>query len=170
MYVGSTVYMLQSVYIYQSQSGHIYLSIYFSQFSRQFCNFSLLFIYLFIYLFLFVTIKSGLLVGIGWSVCILKSHRSLCESFSRTGAGLCICHLFVWSNWNILHISQWITCWPSRVSPYTPSVLIYCIRLLWDWSFRFCHRIAYIYCFVESYLFSFWYDWFLWRCPVLLLL
>ena len=53
--------------------------------------------------------RSGLLAGIRWSVCMLKSHRSLCESFSRTGAGLCIYHLFVWSNWNFLHISQWIT-------------------------------------------------------------
>ena len=52
--------------------------------------------------------RSGLLAGIRWSVCMLKSHRSLCESFSRTGAGLCIYHLFVWSNWNFLHISQWI--------------------------------------------------------------
>ena len=60
-------------------------------------------------------------------------------------------------------------CRPRRVSPYTPSVLICCIRLLCDWSFRFCHRIAYIYCFLASYLFSFWYDWFLWRCPMLLL-
>ena len=40
---------------------------------------------------------------------MLKSHRSLCESFSRTGAGLCIYHLFVWSNWNFLHISEWTT-------------------------------------------------------------
>ena len=53
--------------------------------------------------------RSGLLDGIRWSVCMLKSHRSLCESFSRTDAGLCIYHLFVWSNWNFLHISQWIT-------------------------------------------------------------
>ena len=29
--------------------------------------------------------------------------------FSRTGARLCIYHLFVWSNLNFLHISQWIT-------------------------------------------------------------
>ena len=43
------------------------------------------------------------------SVCMLKFHRSLCVSFSRTGAGLCIYHLFVWSNWNLLHISQCIT-------------------------------------------------------------
>ena len=55
---------------------------------------------------LLIIMRSGLLAGIRWSVCILKSHRSLCESFSRTGAGLCIYHLFVWSNWNFLHISQ----------------------------------------------------------------
>ena len=53
--------------------------------------------------------RSVLLAGIRWSVCMPKSHRSLCESFSRTGTGLCIYHLFVWSNWNFLHISQWIT-------------------------------------------------------------
>ena len=45
-----------------------------------------------LFLFLLIIIRSGLLAGIRWSVCMLKSHRSLCESFSRTGAGLCICH------------------------------------------------------------------------------
>ena len=59
--------------------------------------------------FLLIIMRSGLLAGFRWSVCILKSHRCLCESFSRTGAGLCIYHSFVWSNWNFLHISQWIT-------------------------------------------------------------
>ena len=34
---------------------------------------------------LLIIMRSGLLAGIRWSVCILKSHRSLCESFSRTG-------------------------------------------------------------------------------------
>ena len=57
---------------------------------------------------LLIIMRSGLLAGIRWSVCMLKSHRSLCESFSRTGTGLCIYHLFVWLNWNFLHISQWI--------------------------------------------------------------
>ena len=38
-----------------------------------------------------------------------KAHRSLCVSFSRTGTGLCIYHLFVWSKLNFLLISQWIT-------------------------------------------------------------
>ena len=58
---------------------------------------------------LLIIMRSILLAGIRWSVCMLKSHRSLCESFSRTGAGLRIYHLFVWSNWSFLHISQWIT-------------------------------------------------------------
>ena len=59
--------------------------------------------------FLLIIMRSGLLAGIRWSICMKKSHRSLCESFSRTGARLCIYHLFVWSNWNFLHISQWTT-------------------------------------------------------------
>ena len=69
--------------------------------SQQVCRFS--------FFFLLIIMRSGLLAGIRWSVCILKSHRSLCKSFSRTGAGLCIYHLFVWLNWNFLHISQWTT-------------------------------------------------------------
>ena len=62
-----------------------------------------------VFFFLLIIIKSGLLAGIRWSVCMLKSHRSLCVAFSRTVVGLCIYHLFVWSNLNFLHISQWIT-------------------------------------------------------------
>ena len=60
-------------------------------------------------IFLLIIIKSCLLAGIRWSVYMLKSHRSLCVSFSRTGAELCIYHLLVWSNLNFLHVSQWIT-------------------------------------------------------------
>ena len=55
--------------------------------------------------FLLIIIKSGLLAEIRWSVCMLKSHKSLCVVFSGTGAGLCIYHLLVWLNWNFLHIS-----------------------------------------------------------------
>ena len=42
------------------------------------------------FFFLLIIIRSGLLAEIRWSVCMSKSHRSLCVSFSRTGAGLCI--------------------------------------------------------------------------------
>ena len=58
---------------------------------------------------LLISIKSGLLTEIRLSVCMLKSHRSLCVLFSRRGGGLCIYHLFIWSNLNFLHISLWIT-------------------------------------------------------------
>ena len=62
-------------------------------------------------LFSLTTKRSGILAGIRWSVCMSKSHWSMCEcvSFSRTGIGLCTYHLIVWSNFNLLHISQWIT-------------------------------------------------------------
>ena len=59
--------------------------------------------------FLLIIIRSSLLAEIRRSVCMSKSHKSLCVLFSRTGAGLCIYHLFVWSNLNFLHISRWIT-------------------------------------------------------------
>ena len=58
---------------------------------------------------LLIIIRSVLLAEIRWSVCMSKSHRSLCVSFSRTSAGLCIYHLFEWWNLNFLHISQGIT-------------------------------------------------------------
>ena len=61
------------------------------------------------FFFLLIIIRSGLLAKIRWSVYMSKSHRSLCVSFSRTGAGLCIYHLLAWSNLNFWHISQWIT-------------------------------------------------------------
>ena len=54
---------------------------------------------------LLIIIRSCLPADIRWSVCMLKSHRGLCVSFSRTGTGLCIYHLLVWSNLNFLHIS-----------------------------------------------------------------
>ena len=41
-------------------------------------------------LFLLIIIRSGLRAEIRWSVCISKSHRSLCVSFSMTCAGLFI--------------------------------------------------------------------------------
>ena len=62
-----------------------------------------------IFFFLLIIFRFGLLAEIWRSVCMSKSHRSLCVSFSRTDAGLCIHHLFVWSNLNFLHISLWIT-------------------------------------------------------------
>ena len=54
------------------------------------------------FLFFLIIILSGLQADIRWSVCMSKSHRSLCVSFSRTGAGLGLHHLLAWSNFNFL--------------------------------------------------------------------
>ena len=64
--------------------------------------------------FLLIIIRSCRLVEIRWSVCISKSLRSLCVSFSRTDSGLCIYHLFVWSNFNFLYNSSGSPCPPCR--------------------------------------------------------
>ena len=47
----------------------------------------------FLFFLLLIIIRSGLLAEMRWSVCMSKSHGSLCVSFSRTGARLCIYHL-----------------------------------------------------------------------------
>ena len=60
-------------------------------------------------LLLLIIIRSSFLAEIKWSVCMSKSHRSLCVSFSWTDEGLCIYHLFVWLNLYFLQISQCIT-------------------------------------------------------------
>ena len=59
----------------------------------------------FFFFLLLNMIMPGLHAEIRWSVCILKSHRNLCVSFSWTGGGLCIYYLLGWSNLNFLHIS-----------------------------------------------------------------
>ena len=61
-------------------------------------------LFFFFFFFFLIIIRSGLRAEIRWSVCISKTHRSLCVLFSKTGAGLCIYHLL-----NFLQISQWIT-------------------------------------------------------------
>ena len=64
---------------------------------------------------------------------------------------LCIYHLFVFSNLNFLHNSQWFSSPPIRVLYL--FVLICCIRLVCKCSFRLCDYITDICNFVASYLF-----------------
>ena len=53
----------------------------------------------FFFFFFFLTISmSGRLGKIRWSVCISKSQKILCVSFSRSDSEFCKYHLFVWSN------------------------------------------------------------------------
>ena len=55
-----------------------------------------------------------------------KSQRSLWVCFSRTDVGLFIYHLFLWSNLNFLHISQWTTL-PTQLCQVLYSI---CANLL----------------------------------------
>ncbi len=59
-------------------------------------------------LLILITIRICLLAEIRWSVS-LSNSIGMCVSFSTTAAGLCLYHLFVWSNLNFFHISQRIT-------------------------------------------------------------
>ena len=92
-------------------------------------------------LFLLIIIWSVRLVRIRWSGCTSKFHRSLCILFSRKDFGLIIYYLFVWSNFNFLHNSQWInlptqlcqvlysfcTNFVSSPSPHNLHLPFYCI-------------------------------------------
>ena len=65
----------------------------------------------------------NLVVWPRWSVCF---PRSTCVSFSRRDSVLCLYHLFVWSNFNFLLNSQWITL------PTQSCLVLYsfCVNLL----------------------------------------
>ena len=106
--IGTTVtFMFHSFFQFSSKVEVLILLFTFFQFYSGIEK-STIFQILFFF-FLLIIIRSGLLAMIRWSVYMSKSHWSFSMSFSRTGAGLCIYHLFVWSNWNFLHIFQWIT-------------------------------------------------------------
>ena len=85
--------------------------------------------------FLLILIRSGRLAQICWSVYISKSQSSLCVLFSRIDSGLCIHHLFVWSNTLSRTILSGSPCPPSCTESYTLCVHICCILILCDWSF-----------------------------------
>ena len=87
-----------------------------------------------------------------------KSHRSLCVLFSRTGAGLCIYHLLVWSKLNSLPVSQCIT-----LSTQSCLVLYsFCANLLHSltmWSMFFSlspHNLHLLFCCVLSIIVLIW--------------
>ena len=107
---------------------------------------------------LLIIIRSGCLAEIWWSVCISKSQRSLWVSFSKTDSGLCIYHFFVWSNFNFLQNSQWIT-----LSTQSCLVLYsFCANLLHSLimclivSSRSPHNLHQLFCCVVSILALIW--------------
>ena len=94
------------------------------------------------FFFLLTINRSGRLVEIRWSVCITKSQRILCVSFSRMDSGLCTHHLFIWSNSNFLHNSQWITFLTqlclilySLCTNLLHSLIMWCYSYFAPWEF-----------------------------------
>ena len=150
-------FMFHSFFSIPKQGPRTYLSFHFlsvlfcgqpEQKSQQFCRFSF---------FWLIIIRSGLLVEIRWFVCMSKSHKSLCVSFSRTDAVLCIYHLWVWSNLNFLHISQWIT-----LATQPCLVLYSCANLLHSFIMWLMilslspHSLHLLFCFVLRILALIW--------------
>ena len=87
-----------------------------------------------------------------------KSHRSLCVLFSRTGSGLCIYHLLVWTNLNFLYISQWITL-PTQSCLVLYSFCANLLHLLIMWlmaSSLSLHSLHLLFCCVLSILALIW--------------
>ena len=108
--------------------------------------------------FLLIIIRSSLLAEVKWSVCMSKSHWCLCVSFSRTDVGLRIYHLFIWSNIDFLHISQWITL-PTQSCPVLYSFCAYLLHLLIMWlvvSSQSLHSLHLLFCCVLSILTLIW--------------
>ena len=107
---------------------------------------------LFYFLFLFNGTMSGLLASMWWSVCTSKSQITLCVSFSRRNSGLCIYHLVLWSFFNFLHNSQWITfpTQPCLVFYFFGSSLLHSLIMWLIFSSLSPHNIHLLFCCVLS--------------------
>ena len=108
--------------------------------------------------FLLIIIRFGLLAKIRRFVCMSKSQKSLCVSFSRTNAGLCIYYLFVWSDLNFLHISLWITL-PTQSCLVLYSFCTNLLHLLIMWlmvSSLSPHNLHLLFCCILSILTLIW--------------
>ena len=96
-----------------------------------------------IWFVLLINTRFGLLAWI-CDPFVSKSQRSLFVSFSRKNSGLCYYHLVVWSNFNLLHNSQWIT-FPTQSSlvlySFCAGLLHLLIIILLSWEF-FLRAIA----------------------------
>ena len=87
-----------------------------------------------------------------------QNLRGVSVSFSRTDDGLCIYHFFVWSNFNFLHNSQWITL-PNQSCQALYSFCANLLHSLIMWlmvSSRSPHNLHLLFCCVLSILTLIW--------------
>ena len=96
----------------------------------------------------------------GWDyvICLCqKIPENFMHLISRTDSGLCIYHLFVWSNFNFLHNSRWIT-FPTQSCLVLYSFYARLLHSLIMWlmvSSRSPHNLHLIFCCVLLLFFSF---------------
>ena len=108
--------------------------------------------------FLLIITRSDHLAEIKWSVCISKSQGNSCISFSRTDSGLCLWHLFAWSNFNFLHNSIWITL-ATQLCLVLYSFRNNLLHSLIMWlivSSLLSHNLQLLFCYVLSILALIW--------------
>ena len=91
----------------------------FTQWSARTAKSTIWLLFFVVFFCFFFIIRSARLVKIKRSICISKSQRNFCVSFSRTDAGLCIYHLFACPNFSFFHNSQLISL------PTLPNLVLY---------------------------------------------
>ena len=104
-----------------------------------------------ILLLLLIITRSGSPAETKRSACMSKSHWSLCVPSSWTGAGLCLYHLFVWSNLNFLNILQLITL-PTQSCPVQHpfgtnplhSLIMWLLLFVQSWYFLIISLLSYL--------------------------
>ena len=103
-----------------------------------------------VFFFFFSLSRSGLLTGIKWSVCISKSQRMFCISFSRADSSSCIYHQAVGSNFLFLHNSLWFT-FPTKSYLVLYSLCASLLHSLIMWlivSFILSHNLHLLFSYV----------------------
>ena len=105
------------------------------------------------------TAKSTILQVLSFLLIIIRSFvsqnpREVCVSFSITDSRLCIYHLFVWSNFNFLHKSLWITLpTQSCLVMYSFCANLLCSLIMWlIVSSQSPHNLHMLFCCVSSIL------------------
>ena len=103
-------------------------------------------------LFLLIIIKSGLLAVIRWSVCMSNPIGAYMNDF--LGQILGCAYTICWSNFNSLHISQWITLY-THINFIITIVILYFMHVfrpdllgIYEWqkvSSTFVSIVAFIY-------------------------
>ena len=105
------------------------------------------------FFFLLAITRSGRLDEIRWSVCISKSRRSLCVSFSRTDFGLCMYRLFTACECFLLVLSGGFSLTSERQEVSSKLFWVFYLILI-----RKCSERSWFFLLIFNF-YSFWSLW-----------